>query len=93
MNKNMTRQPSVYGLRAGGSFGYVGSTRVNLKTRWWEHRSRAKNGHTAPVYDWMRECGVENVEIVGLEEGDDLDSLEIKWITRLLSEGHLCRIR
>jgi hypothetical protein len=88
MNYNQERQPCVYGLRAGSFYGYVGSTRVNSKTRLWEHRARARKGHTAPVYDWMREVGIDNVEIVEL---DDDPTTETKWIDNLLSEGHPLR--
>lgn len=85
MNKNMTRQPVVYGLQVGGSFGYVGMTRVNVKTRLWEHRSRGRSGHSAPVYEWMRSVGVELVEAVVLDEDA---STESEWIVKLLAEGH-----
>lgn len=85
MNKNMTRHPVVYGLLAGGSFGYVGMTRVNVKTRLWEHRSRSRSGHTAPVYEWMRSVGVDLVEAVVLDEDS---SSESEWIVKLLAEGH-----
>lgn len=85
MNKNMTRQPVVYGLRVGGSFGYVGMTMVNMRTRLWEHRSRARAGHSAPIYDWIRLVGVDAVEVVEL---DNDPNREVFWITKLLNEGH-----
>ena len=85
MNKNLARQPVVYGLRAGGVFGYVGMTRVNMKTRLWEHRSRARSGHIAPVYGWMRAVGIDAVEIVEL---DSNTRNETQWIVKLLADGH-----
>lgn len=90
MNKREPRQPAIYGLRSGGVFGYVGKTTTNAKTRWWEHRSRAKNGHEAPVYVWMREVGVETVEVVELEQTipENLENLEVVWIAKLMAEGH-----
>lgn len=88
MNANETRQPCVYGLKAGGSFGYVGATQQNPKTRLWEHRSRARAGHPGPVYVWMREVGIENVEIVVLEANI---SQEVAWIVRLLEAGEPLR--
>ncbi|AGY47141.1 GIY-YIG Endonuclease [Clavibacter phage CN1A] len=89
MNKNMNRQPCVYGLEAGG-FLYVGVTTVNPKTRWWGHRGRARGGHTAPVYERMREVGIDAVKIVVLEEceADRLEGRELFWIQKLKSEGH-----
>ena len=85
MNKNMTRLPVVYGLRAGDFFGYVGMTRVNAKTRLWEHRSRARQGHSAPVYDWIRSVGIENLEIEILDSSIENEST---WILKLINEGH-----
>lgn len=85
MNSNLARQPCVYGLRAGSVFGYVGMTRVNMKTRLWEHRSRARSGHTAPVYDWMRSVGVDSVEIVELSNNP---AEEVLIISNLLADGH-----
>ena len=81
----MTRLPVVYGLRAGDFFGYVGMTRVNAKTRLWEHRSRARQGHSAPVYDWIRSVGIENLEIEILDSSVENESA---WILRLINEGH-----
>lgn len=89
MNPRMERRPAVYGLKAGDEFGYVGSTTVNIRTRLWEHRSRARSGHTAPVYRWMRLVGIENVEIVELAAGDDLRALEVECLVRLRADGHV----
>ena len=92
MNYNMERQRVIYALvTKTGSIGYIGSTRVNAKTRWWEHRSRARSGHTAPVYDWMRKEGVENIDYVilqELEEHENISVIEAAHIKRLLDEGH-----
>lgn len=88
MNPGSERRPVVYGLRAGESFGYVGSTTVNLTHRWWQHKSRARTGHQAPVYEWMRLVGIENVQAVELATGEDLRKLEHEVIVRLRSQGH-----
>jgi hypothetical protein len=92
MNQNMQREPVIYALLDNlGRYGYVGSTKVNPKTRWWEHRSRAKNNHPAPVYEWMRSVGIDNVKIEVLERigfDDDAHLIEVRHIDRLLAEGH-----
>lgn len=92
MNKNMQRESVIYALHDGqGNFGYIGSTRVNPKTRWWEHRSRARSGHSAPVYVWMRQVGIEKIDIEVLEnipEGIDPHVLEVVHIKQMLELGH-----
>jgi predicted GIY-YIG superfamily endonuclease len=92
MNYNMERETVIYALvDSQGRIGYVGSTQVNAKTRYWEHRSRARSGHTAPVYEWIREVGVDSftyVELEKLEAGSDVSILEAQWIKKLIDEGH-----
>lgn len=89
MNRLQRRRPAVYGLRAHGEYGYVGRTGQNITTRLWEHRSRARSGHTAPVYQWMRMAGIDAVEIVELATDGDLEQAEIEWTMRLRTEGHV----
>jgi len=88
----MKRETVIYGLvDSEGKIGYLGSTTVNAKTRYWEHRSRARKMHTAPVYDWIRKVGVDCFSVVELErlEADAQVTLtEARWIKRLIDEGH-----
>lgn len=92
MNKNMQSESVIYALKDSvGNYGYIGSTRVNAKTRWWEHRSRARQGHAAPVYDWMRKSGIDSIEIEILEhiEPDvNADELEARLIKQFIDDGH-----
>ena len=92
MNPNMQREPVIYGLYdADGNCGYIGSTKVNPKTRWWEHRSRARKNHSAPVYQWMRSVGIDSVQIKSLcDIPSDIDAaeLETKYIKEMLDAGH-----
>lgn len=92
MNPNMKRERVVYALHDGrGNYGYIGTTGVNTKTRWWEHRSRARGGHPAPVYDWIRSIGVDNVQIETLcNVPDEIEPhlIEVEFITKFLNDGH-----
>jgi len=92
MNYNMERETVIYALvDSDGRIGYVGSTQVNTKTRYWEHRSRARNGHGAPVYDWVREVGIDSftyVELEKLDAGADVAKVEARWIKKLIDQGH-----
>jgi len=92
MNYNMERETVIYALvDSDGRIGYVGSTQVNAKTRYWEHRSRARQGHTAPVYDWVREVGIDSftyVELQKLESSQDVALAEARWIKELIDSGH-----
>ncbi|MET4703098.1 hypothetical protein [Frigoribacterium sp. UYMn621] len=92
MNSNMERERVIYGLHVGDfSFGYIGSTEVNARTRWWEHRSRARKGHGAPVYAWMRKVGVDRVQysiIHVVRAHEDILSVEADVIARHLAAGH-----
>jgi hypothetical protein len=92
VNVNTYRNPSVYALHAGDfRFAYVGVTTKNSKNRLYEHVYRARNGHKAPVYEWMRSVGIRRVRVVDLElveSTDTLPGLELKWIATLLASGH-----
>ena len=92
MNYNMERETVIYALvDSCGRIGYVGSTQVNAKTRYWEHRSRARNGHGAPVYDWVREVGIDSftyVELEKLDPGAGVAVVEARWIKKLIDDGH-----
>jgi hypothetical protein len=92
MNYNMERETVIYALiDSSQNVGYVGSTTVNTKTRYWEHRSRARSGHKAPVYDWIRSVGIDTFSYIELErfDGDvDVQVAEAAWIKKLIDEGH-----
>ena len=92
MNYNMERETVIYALvDSEGLIGYVGCTQVNAKTRYWEHRSRARNGHSAPVYEWIRLAGIDSftyVELEKLDAGSDVSGIEARWIKKLIDEGH-----
>ena len=92
MNNNMQRETVIYALvDSDGRIGYAGSTKVNAKTRYWEHRSRARKGHTAPVYNWIREVGIDSfsyVELEKLSSGQDVATIEARWIKKLIDQGH-----
>lgn len=97
VNMNKFRDPCVYALVGpGGEIGYVGSTNTNALNRRWQHIYRARVGHTAPVYEWMRQVGIENVEHVVLAREADSAALieaEAAAIVQLLAEGHPLRNR
>lgn len=88
----MQRESIIYALvDSAGNYGYIGSTTVNAKTRWWEHRSRARSGHDAPVYSWMRERGVDSIQIeilCNIPAGADRAQLEAEYISDFIRNGH-----
>ena len=88
----MKRETVIYALKdSNGNIGYIGSTKVNAKTRYWEHRSRARNMHSAPVYEWIRQVGVDSFAYFVIEELDsaaDISQVEANWIKKLIQEGH-----
>lgn len=92
VNQNKLIEASVYVLHAGDEIlAYVGSTSKNAPNRLWEHKYRARTGHAAPVYQWMREVGIENVRAVVLAFEPDAEirqALEAVTIAQLLAEGH-----
>lgn len=88
----MQRELSIYILKDKvGNVGYVGSTSVNAKTRYWEHRSRARRNHPAPVYDWIRQVGLDDftyevIEIV--TEPGGLEQKEAEYIKHYVDNNH-----
>ncbi len=91
VNMNKHKNPSVYALHAGDHvYRYVGSTSVNSLNRLWQHNYRARSGHDAPVYKWMREVGIDNVHVTDLvleADKDMREGLEVAAIVQLLGEG------
>ena len=92
MNGNMTRECVIYALEdKAGNIGYIGSTKVNAKTRWWEHRSRARAGHAAPVYDWIRSIGIDNLQyrvLKSVQEIAEVEKVEASLIKSFIESGH-----
>ena len=91
VNMNKFRDPAVYALHAGdGVVRYVGSTSKNAQNRLWEHIYRARSGHTAPLYCWMREAGLDAVQVTVIARIDDSrlrEVLEAATIAHYISEG------
>lgn len=92
VSMNKFKDPAVYALYVDdGVYRYIGSTTGNSQNRLWEHIYRGRNGHDSPVYQWMREVGVENVRVIDLEKVPDITTIkevEARWIKLLLDEGH-----
>jgi len=92
VNVNTFRDPAIYALHAGdGVYRYVGATSKNSKNRLYEHIYRARSGHMGPVYVWMREVGLENVQVVDLAKVADDDlrlRLEATTIAHLIQAGY-----
>ena len=70
----------IYGLVDGDTLElrYVGKTIGTLKRRLSEHKSNSKY-----LKEWIKE---NNVNILLLEETDDLDNAEVRWIKRFKSD-------
>jgi hypothetical protein len=92
VNMNKYKQPAIYALYVDeGVFCYIGSTSKNSLNRLWEHNYRARNGHSAPVYQWMRFVGIENVKVIDLISLDGVDNpveLEAVTIANYIAAGH-----
>lgn len=61
---------------------YIGQS-IHIKERWYEHRRELKTYKSgSPLYDAMRELGLENFEFTILEEcsPQDLDAREKYWV-------------
>lgn len=75
---------TIYGIRCKEDqlFRWVGRTKVPLKDRF--------NGHACSsdgtLYEWIKERGRKNVEIVKLGEGTAAEEKEL--ITQYAAEGH-----
>jgi len=92
VNVNTRRDPAVYALHAGDhNYFYVGVTSVNSDNRLYEHIYRARSGHASPVYEKMRDLGIENVRVVDLSpitSGEIPKMVEAKWINKLFKSGY-----
>jgi len=92
VNVNNRRNPAIYALHTGDHrYFYVGSTSKNSDNRLYEHIYRAHTGHKAPLYVWMRDVGIRNVQVVDLALIEDMSTraeLEAEWIARMIADGH-----
>ena len=57
----------VYRLVHGVFTIYIGSSVMPLVKRMNCHRSKARKGSPYPIYEYMRQAGLENVRIVLIE--------------------------
>lgn len=92
VNMNKHKNPAIYALYVDeGIYCYIGSTSANSTRRFYEHIYRARIGHSAPVYEWMRSVGLENVKIIDLISLVDVANpveLEAKTIANYIAAGH-----
>jgi len=86
----------IYGLRCichrSDGVRYVGKTSVSFAGRFDAHKATAREGFRTPLYDWMREHGVENVYaevLIVAENVERLDFLEKARIQYGFAEGEL----
>jgi len=95
VNMNKWRDPSIYALFVEPEkYHYIGSTSVNAQNRLWEHICRARAGHDGPVYVWMREVGIENVQVSVLVREPDAEKrklVEAQMIRDFIEQGHLLK--
>lgn len=62
---------------------YIGQS-VDVKNRWRQHRSNARNNYRHPLYDSIRKYGEHNFSCTILEEHcsmDELNEVEVFWIS------------
>jgi hypothetical protein len=85
----------IYALSTDGStYRYVGFTGKKIRQRLSMHRWEAKHGNSAPLYDWFREEGPDNVTATVLEKmptdtpRELLGEREARWIAVLREEGY-----
>lgn len=64
---------------------YIGQTiQSNPKMRWYDHCSRARNGHKSHLYNSMRSYGVDNFVWEVIDSANTLDELNTKeqhWLS------------
>jgi len=91
MNKNSAREPAIYGLFCEGRLFYIGQTTTNIEERMWQHAYRTRSGHSAPVYEYIRCIGIDNVTIKVirlLEPFDDAKKIEAQIIADAIQNGN-----
>ena len=90
MNKNSIREPAVYGLFHDGRLFYVGYTTTNIQERMWQHGYRVRSGHSAPVYEYIRAVGLDNISIEIIQKINQFDNgseIEAKIIKDSIDAG------
>lgn len=82
----------IYGLidEKTNELKYIGRTCQPVSQRRRDHKYKAKSGkEQTPKSKWLREVGVENFDLIVLEENvDDNLKAETQWINRADSFGH-----
>lgn len=94
-SKQLDAQFVIYGLSLDGkTHRYVGYTgQKGLRMRLTAHRHRARRGDSEPLYEWMRDGGLDDVVATVLEKlphestRQEMGEREMHWIARLRQEG------
>lgn len=93
MNKHI--DACIYALYVNeGEYCYIGSTSKNAQNRLWEHIYRARKGHLAPVYEWMREVNPQNVRfeiLLRVADSKERAIQEANLIAKCIQDGHPLR--
>jgi group I intron endonuclease len=78
----------AFKLKNKEEYRYIGKT-INIKNRYVAHKNSAERGENLPIYRWIRSKGIDNIEMVILEESDDntLQDLEKLWIAKIKKRG------
>lgn len=60
---------------------YVGQTK-NIRSRYYQHKNIAKSNYNHPFYNALRKYGLDNFDMIKLEEVPDneIDDAEVAWI-------------
>lgn len=79
----------AFKLKNNDELRYVGITK-NIQKRYIGHKNSASRGENLPLYRWIRSKGIDNIEMIILEEAtmDQLSELEVMWISKLKEDGH-----
>lgn len=79
----------IYGLVYDGKLHYIGQTN-NIARRYGQHCSLAQNMGKNKRHTWLREIILkgEKPEIIIIEEAEDMDEAEIRWIKHYRDAGH-----
>ena len=80
----------IYGLHSGDSnYRYIGRS-TNPSRRFSSHRVAALEGDDAPVYDWVREIGIENLcqDVLAGPISTRVGSVENDWAYFFRQQGY-----